>query len=274
MKLSTLRNTTDAVASNALGCMTVNAIQVRDANAVRTTTGRALSIFLLVSFTCLAGCTDGPFYAMKRANPYFQREFNKDRELGATFEDRLEHLDRLQAKLPQMDSAEQATWATQIEKIISSDPSSEMRARAVATVARMPSEAAVRALNAASVDDVEKVRLAACKAWKLRKDTAARDMLLSLANKSNESTSVRQAALDALSVFGEDATVRTQMTSFLDDPSPAVQYQVAESLKVMTGRDYGGDFASWKQFMAGVDVPEPEPKSMTATILESLPMMR
>jgi len=229
--------------------------------------------FSIALWTSASGCVDGPFYAMKRANPYFQREFKKDRELGATFEDRLEHLDRLQAKLPTMDAAEQATWATQLEKIIRSDRSSEMRARAVTTIAQMPSEAAVRALNAASADDVEKVRLAACKAWKLRGDTAARDMLLSLAVKSSETTSVRQAALDGLSVF-DHPDVRNQLTASLDDPSPAIQYQVAQTLKSMTGRDYGGDFESWKQYMAGNDVPEPAPKSMTAVIMEALPINR
>lgn len=220
--------------------------------------------------TCVAGCSDGPFYALKRANPYFQREFNKDKERGVTFENRLEHLDRLQAKLPTMDAAEQATWAASLEQIIRSDPSAEMRARAVKTIAKMPSEAAIRALNAASADDVEKVRLAACKAWKERGDAAARDMLLSLVAKGNETTSVRQAAVEGLGVFDE-AEVRTQLTSLLDDASPAVQFQVTQSLKTMTGRDYGGDFESWKQYMAGVDVPVPEPQSMTAVIVDALP---
>jgi hypothetical protein len=220
--------------------------------------------------SCVAGCADGPFYAMKRANPYFQREFNKDKERGVTFENRLEHLDRLHAQLPTMDAAEQASWAARLEKIILSDPSAEMRARAVKTIAKMPSEAAVQALNAASADDVEKVRLAACKAWKERGDEAARVMLLSLVAKPDETTSVRQAAVDALAVFDE-SEVRTKLTSLLDDASPAIQYQVTQSLKNITGRDYGGDFESWKQYMAGVDVPEPEPKSMTAVIVDALP---
>lgn len=220
-----------------------------------------------------AGCADGPFYALKRVNPFFQREFAKDRALGPTFDDRLQELELLNAQLPQMDAQRQAEWALQLERLVLSDPSPEMRARAARTVAQLPSEAAVRALNAASADESEKVRLAACSAWKLRGDTAARDMLLSLANRSGETTSVRQAAVESLSRF-DDAEVRRQMAILLDDSSPALQYQVALSLKEMTGTDYGGDFESWKQYLAGNQVPPPQPKSLTATIWESLPTLR
>ncbi len=221
----------------------------------------------------LAGCVDGPFYSMKRANPFFQREFARDREFGPTFEDRLQELDLLATRLPTMDLNQQQSWAVQLEQIMKTESSAEMRARIAKTVATLPADAAVRTLNIASADESEKVRLAACAAWKRRGDAAARDMLLSLVARADETTSVRQAAIDGLTVF-DDAEVRGQMAQLLDDPSPAVQYQVAQSLQTMTGRDYGGDFNSWKQFLAGNDVPPPPPKSMTATIMDALPKIR
>ncbi len=150
---------------------------------------------------------DGPFYAMKRANPYFQAEFRRDRELGPTFEDRLNELELLESQLAGMSPERQAEWADQLEQIILSDPSAEMRSRAVAAVAEIRSEAAVRALNSASTDAVEKVRLAACRSWKNRGDAAARDMLISLSSNADETTSVRQAAIDGLSAF-DQAEVR------------------------------------------------------------------
>lgn len=226
-----------------------------------------------VVVVALSGCVDGPFYAMKRANPFFQREFARDREFGPTFEDRLKELDLLATRLPTMDLNQQQNWAVQLEQIMKTDSSAEMRARVAKTIATLPSEAAVRALNIASADESEKVRLAACDAWKRRGDAAARDMLLSLVARADETTSVRQAAIAGLTVF-DDAEVRGQMAQLLDDPSPAVQYQVAQSLQEMTGRDYGGDFDSWKQFLAGNDVPPPAPKSMTATIIDALPKLR
>ncbi len=208
-------------------------------------------------------------YQLKRANPYFQSQWKKDRELGPIFEDRLAELELLRQQLATMPTEQQAAWVEQLSGIIQKDPSSEMRAQAVTTIAKIPSAAAVTALNYASGDDVDKVRLAACQAWKLRGDEPAKDMLLSLA-QTDESTSVRQAAIDSLSVF-PDEEVKSALTQLLSDRSPAVQYQVAQSLKTITGRDYGGDFEAWKQFMAGQDVPEPPPLSIAERAWKALP---
>ncbi len=238
-------------------------------------TNRVISCCLILGTLALAsgglsGCTDGPFYHMKKANPYYQSQWKKDRELGPIFADRLKELELLNSQLAIMPPGEQEQWAAQLSAIVQKDPSSEMRARAVAAIAQLPSAAAVTALNFASGDDVEKVRLAACRAWKTRGDEAARDMLLSLA-QTDESTSVRQAAIDGLSVFKDEAEVRSNLTSLLSDRSPAIQYQVAQSLKTMTGRDYGGDFDAWKRFMEGENVPEPPPLSTAERVWNSLP---
>lgn len=224
---------------------------------------------LAFGLSMASGCTDGPFYQMKKMNPYFQSQWKKDRELGPTFTDRLAELDLLQSQLARMPQAEQQQWTEQLSKIIQSDPSSEMRSRAVATVAQLPSASAVTALNYASGDDVEKVRLAACRAWKLRGGEAARDMLMSLA-ETDESTSVRQAAIDGLSAFDLN-DVKSTLTQLLSDRSPAVQFQVAQSLKTLTGRDYGGDFEAWKRFMAGEEVPEPPQPSLAERAWKALP---
>lgn len=224
---------------------------------------------IAIGLASASGCSDGPFYQMKKMNPYFQSQWKKDRELGPTFTDRLAELDLLKNQLSGMAENEQQQWAEQLANIIKHDPSGEMRARAVATIAKLPSASAVTALNIASGDEVEKVRLAACRAWKQRGDTAARDMLLSLAQR-DESTSVRQAAIDGLSAFSGDE-VNSTLTQLLSDRSPAIQFQVAQSLKTITGRDYGGDFDAWKRFMAGEDVPQPPRPSLAERAWNSLP---
>lgn len=224
---------------------------------------------LALGLALASGCTDGPFYQMKKMNPYFQSQWKKDRALGPTFTDRLAELDLLQRQLAGMPEAEQQRWTEQLSAIIQKDPSAEMRARAVATVAQLPSASAVTALNYASGDDIEKVRLAACSAWTLRGGEAARDMLMSLA-ETDESTSVRQAAIQGLSAF-ELNDVKSTLIQLLSDRSPAVQFQAAQSLKTLTGRDYGGDFEAWKQFMAGEEVPEPPQPSLAERAWKSLP---
>lgn len=209
---------------------------------------------------------DGPFYAMKQINPYYRKEWQKDRELGPTYAQRIEELELLESRLADYAPDDQLRWSMQLERIIESDPSPELRARAVQAIATIENDTVTRALNRASADDIEKVRMAAAKSWGQQKSAAAKDMLLSLAT-NDANNSVRAAAIRSLGNF-EDPEVRQSLTTLIDDRSPAIQYEVAQSLVKLTGRDYGGDFASWKKFLGGEDVPEPQPKSMTAQALD------
>ena len=229
---------------------------------------------LLLSFLTLgvAGCADGPFYAMKRVNPYFVYEWQKDSEIGPTFDDRLAEIELLESRLSSMSPEEQGKWASQLYRIIKSDPSPQLRFRAVKVIARIASPVSVEALNQASADEVEKVRLAACKAWAVQGGSSAKEMLMSLAVKEGETPSVRQAAVESLANF-DDPEVRELLANLLDDPSPAMQYRVASTLKTMTGKNYNGDMASWKAFLAGQDVPEPEQPSFTAGVIDSIPKL-
>lgn len=224
---------------------------------------------LLALFACgLSGCMDGPFYAMKRMNPYFRNEWQKDQKLGPTYVQRVEELQVLDKQIGSMPAEDQERWAMTLAKIIAKDPSPEIRARAIATISKVQDPATTQALNRASTDEVEKVRLAACQAWGRQRTDAGRDMLINLAN-SDESTSVRAAAIKSLGEF-DDPQVRQAFATLIDDNSPLIQFQVAHSLKKVSGRDYGGDFASWKKYLAGESVPLPEEKTMTARALNTL----
>jgi hypothetical protein len=209
---------------------------------------------------------DGPFYALKQINPYFRKEWKKDQALGPTYAQRIEELELLESRLASYTPEDQRRWAMQLESLIQSDPSPEFRARAVQVIASIQNDTATRALNRASTDDIEKVRMAAAKSWGVQKTSPAKDMLLSMAT-SDKSNSVRAAAIRSLGNY-EDPEVRQSLAGLIDDRSPAIQFEVAQSLAKLTGRNYGGDFASWKRFLNGEDVPEPAPKSMTAQALD------
>ncbi len=221
----------------------------------------------LAALTCgMCGCMDGPFYAMKQMNPYYRKEWQKDRELGPTYTQRIEELELLESQLITYAPDDQLRWSMQLEKIIVSDPSPELRARATQAISAIENDTVTRALNRASGDEIEKVRLAAAKSWGTQKSTAGKDMLLSMAT-NDASNSVRASAIRSLSKY-EDPEVRQSLATLLDDRSPAIQYEVAQSLAKLTGRDYGGDFASWKKFLDGEDIPEPATKSMTAQVID------
>ncbi|MCA9128270.1 MAG: HEAT repeat domain-containing protein [Planctomycetales bacterium] len=218
------------------------------------------------------GCVDGPLYSLKNANPYYRAQWSKDRELGPTYGDRIAELDLLREQIRDMDPTKQREWANNLERVIKHDPSPEMRAKAVDAIAYVQDSATERALNLASGDDNEKVRLAACRAWRVLGGSAARSRLMTLAQNDSETTSVRQEAIESLAVF-DDAEVRRLLARLLDDPSPAVQYQVAMTLKNSTGRDYGGDFEAWKKFLAGEDVAAAPAASMADKLWNALPSL-
>lgn len=200
------------------------------------------------------GCVDGPLYAIKRINPYYTRQWKADEAHGPTYEQRFAELAYVENRLPAMDASEQAEWSARLADLVATDPSPEMRARAVRAVAQLPTPAATKALNQASADDSEKVRMVACEAWAIHGGTSARDMLLSIAQRDDETTSVRRAAVASLSEFPE-AEVQNALAKLIDDTSPAIQFAVAQSLKTQTGQDFGGDIEGWKQYIASNNAP-------------------
>ena len=209
---------------------------------------------------------DGPFYAMKQMNPFSRKEWQKDQALGPTYSQRIEELELLESQLVSYAPDDQMRWAMQLEQLIQSDPSPEFRARAVQAIATVQNDTVTRALNRASADDIEKVRMAAAKSWGLQKTAPSRDMLLSMAS-SDTSNSVRATAIRSLGNF-EEPEVRQALAGMIDDRSPAIQYEVAQSLAKLTGRNYGGDFVGWKKFLNGEEVPDPPPKTLTAQALD------
>ena len=239
-------------------------------NSSRRSVGRTFVIAVVVQSAVSAiGCTDGPMFQLKKMSPWHQREWKRDRELGPTYSQRLNELELLKSHIAGMSPPEKQKWAPVLERIVTTDTSPELRAQAAQVLAMTEGEVSDRGLNAASTDKVEKVRLAVCKAWGLRRDEHARDMLLSIA-KADESDDVRQAALAALGKF-DHADVRELLIESLDHKNPAIQQQAVVSLRTITGRDFGGDFDAWKRFVSGEDVPEPEPASLTARVMQSLP---
>lgn len=227
---------------------------------------------VLCSVPVLTGCTDGPLFQMKRLSPWHQREWSRDRQLGPTFTQRLAELELLRNRIASMSNTEKQQWAGTLSKIVTDDTSPEMRARAAQVLAMTEGDAAISGLNSASTDQVEKVRLAACRAWGMRKDNHARDMLMSMA-KTDDSDDVRQAALASLGKY-EDPEVRQMMIEALDDKNPAIQHQAVVALRTMTRKDFGGDFELWKRYLGGETVEEPKPSSFTARAMQSIPWMK
>jgi len=225
---------------------------------------RRLFQFGVLAALVLTGCVDGPLYSIKRINPYYTSQWKADREHGPTFEDRYNELLYVEKRLPVLDGAEQLEWANRLADVVKDTPSAEMRVKAVEILGQLKSKSVTEALNVASVDEIEKVRLAACIAWGQQATPQARDMLLSIAQREDETTSVRQHAIENLALFAQPE-VELALGRLLDDKSPAIQYQVTQSLQKVSGQEYGGDLDGWRQYLAS---RQPSVSSGTNGILD------
>ena len=215
------------------------------------------SALMLLCIPSLVGCMDGPFFQMKKINPYYRAQWSADRKLGPTFQDRVDEVLYVQKRLPKMPVTEQQEWANKLEVMIREESSPELRRQAVAAISLIDSPVTEKALNTASGDDVEKVRLAACKGWTLRGGAPAKDMLMSLA-QADSSNSVRQQAIDGLSKFDDPEVVKS-LAVLLDDSSPAIQERAIGSLASITGQEYGGNVDQWRRYIGDLNLPATNP---------------
>ena len=79
---------------------------------------------------------------------------------------------------------------------------------------------------------------------------------------------VRLAATRAMANFRDKQAI-SAMLVVLEDRDPALQYQAMESLRTMTGRDYGNDVNRWREFVQGGN-PAPVPSPSVAHRIRTL----
>ncbi len=238
------------------------------------TSQRKTAWILIVSCASvlLPGCTDAPFFHMKKLNPYIQSQWRKDREKAVVYSQRVDELRLLRNQIASMDQAEQAQWIEQLSELLKSETSPEIRRETVLVLQKvMDRPEAVAAVTPLIQDKNDKVRLTVAQTLGTRSDPQAAAALMAMA-RSDSSRPVQLAATQSLGKHPSDE-VRQFLASKLEDRSPAMQYQASLALKDLTGKDYGGDIDAWKRYLAGEEVPEPTP-SLADSLKSIVPLWR
>lgn len=218
------------------------------------------------------GCTDGPFFQMKKLNPYIQSQWREDREKAVVYSQRVEEIRLLRSQIARMSSEEQAKWIQSLSNMLREETSPELRREGVLVLQQvMERPDAVAAATPLIADKNDKVRLTLAQALGAHPDPTAASALMTMA-KSDLSRVVQLAAIESLGKQPSDE-VRQFLASKLEDRNPAMQYQASLALKSLTGRDYGGDIEAWKRYLAGEDVPQPR-TSLADSMKSLLPMWR
>jgi len=127
----------------------------------------------------------------------------------------------------------------------------------VSSIAEFQTPIAQQVLEAGLSDENAAVRQTCCRALGRR---AAPTSVTVLANALNtdKDIDVRMAAADALGKIKTPEAMKALAVA-LDDRDPALQYAGVQSLKAITGKDYGPNVQAWRQVAAGQAPPAHTP---------------
>jgi hypothetical protein len=220
-----------------------------------------ISLFVYLALPLLAGCAEGPLWRTGNLAPWVRQKWaEEEKQYGATLRTKLNDVDALASRARSMSAEDRAKWSAQLSHLAAGDPSPLLRARIVEVLPQFPSPQADATLRSAIRDRDSGVRIAACTALGQR---GGADALQSLSRAmSDEDLDVRLAAVRALGEFDESATsgeAIRQLGVALDDKDPAIQYRAIESLRNVSGRNYGNNLVAWREFVHGGQPVETPP---------------
>ncbi len=223
---------------------------------MQSVSARCLLTSVVIGLLCTAsGCHDGPLYALKHANPYYaMKEWREDDDLGVTDHERRNQLMVLANSIDRLPANRQAYWATHLKKMIELDPNPEMRRLAISAAGRMQTASAIGMIEQGLQDDSIKVRMEACRALGNRRETKAATLLASTFGSETE-IDVKHAALEAMGNQKNKTLVNAARIA-LNDRNPATQSLAMESLRGITGKDYGDRPDAWLKAIGTPDFGE------------------
>ena len=224
--------------------------------------GKRSSIWVAVGFgvVLISGCVDGPLYSL-----YYRKQWQDDEKYGPTLFTRLEELRNLRKEAPRMNEQQQAELAKRLSRSVAQDRSAVYRAEVVRTLGVLTTPEAIEGLRQASQDEEPTVRIAACEAWGRRHGAEALHALGEMV-RSDGDLDVRIAAARELGNFEDRAAVQS-LGAALDDPDPALQLRAVESLRRISGEDFGNSVPAWRQYVRGEPVDQPAPPSIVQRLL-------
>jgi hypothetical protein len=221
---------------------------------------RSIARLVLASLTVLAGCQSIP---MPNVWPFPERELTTYHTPSM----RVDALEQYAMRSTGTDTPEQRAITDQLARQIQVEPDPLVRQAVVKAIAEFRTPMAQQVLEAGLQDEHTMVRVACCKALGRRADSESVQSLASTL-RNDEDIDVRLAATEALGEIKSPESIQALATA-LDDRDPAMQYVGVQSMKSITGQDYGPDVQSWRQVAAGQS-PPPVPAPSVAERLRSI----
>lgn len=180
---------------------------------------------------------------------------------------RVDAIRQVAAQADETNSPQQLELTDQLARQIQIEPDALVRKAIIDAMSEYQTPLAQQVIEAALNDSDMAVRIAACEGLGKRGEARSVDSLAK-ALRDDRDIDVRLAAAEALGNIKSPESVKALVVA-LDDRDPAMQYVGVESMKSITGEDYGGDVQAWRQLAAGETPPRPKSPSI-ATRLRSM----
>ncbi|QDV68152.1 HEAT repeat protein [Rosistilla carotiformis] len=221
---------------------------------------RLTPLAILTTCALLAGCHDGPLFALKTINPVYRSQWAEDQKLGPTDVQRREELQRLVTSMPSLSDADQEYWLKHVEALLENDKNPEMRTLAIRALEGCRSQRVIDLCEKQLSDESIKVRMAVCDVLATRDEARSTQLLgETIGSESNED--VQMAAIAAVGKHRSPEAAQALKAS-LRSRNPAVRVASVESLGECTGKNLGEDPQVWVAYLDGKEVDE-EKKSLT-----------
>jgi HEAT repeat protein len=167
------------------------------------------------------------------------------------------------------DSESQRELTDQLARQIQIEPDPLVRRAIVEAVAEFRTPLAQQIVEAGLNDENQAVRVASCQVLGTRAETLSVPSL-ARALRDEKQIDVRLAAAEALGRINSPESMAALVVA-LDARDPALQYVGVQSMKSISGLDYGGDVAKWRQVATGGTPPEaPPPPSIAERLWQGV----
>ena len=223
---------------------------------MRSTTFETSALAVCCCLVSLAGCSA----TTERAEGLLARALGRTTPEEAlnikTPEDRAKELAELAKAADSKTPQQQNQVASELAQEIRSEEDPVMRRHILRTLANYRTPMSLAILTAGLQDQDLEVRRTACLALGRYGGAEASRALTQVANADTE-IDVRIAAIRGLGMTHDKLAV-APLVDALVDPYPAVQFRAQQSLREISGRDFGSNVQAWREYAKTGDSNAPE----------------
>jgi HEAT repeat protein len=209
---------------------------------------KRIRYLVLVLGLCLVGCAEGPLWRMGQLTPWAREKWAAEEAIAnTTFKTKREMTEMVDRAL-RGSANEREQAARELSAKATQSPVLLTRLQAIRMLGRLDCETSCQTLATLSRDPNTDIRLAVIQSWEKMPSAAAVPALQELIG-NDTNVDVRLAATRALGQFPGEQSVRA-LNVALTDRDPAIQLRATESLEKVAGKSLGRNVKAWQEYVA------------------------